>query len=61
MQLFKVRVRGQRNFTLIMANNRVEAQIKFRRLIGSRELLEVRDPQLMPGSLNKSRKIFGGS
>ncbi len=61
MQLFKVRVKGQRNFIPIMANNKVEAQIKFRRLIGSRELLEVRDPQLMPGSLNKSRKIFRGT
>ncbi len=60
MQLFKVRRKGDRNFISIMANNRIEAAMKFRRLMGSRNVLEVKDPQLMPGSLEKSRKIFRG-
>ena len=60
MHLFRVRKKGEIRFVPIVARNRIEAAIKLKNLVESRKILQVRDPQLRPGSLRKSRKIFRG-
>ncbi len=58
MQLFRIRKKGERRFMPIVAHNRIEAAAKFKHLVESRKVLTVNDPKLMPGSLEKARKIF---
>ena len=43
MHLFKIREKGQRNFTPILANNRAEAAMKFKKLIESRQMLAIQN------------------
>lgn len=59
MHIFRIRPKGTRRFTNILARNPAEAQMKFRMLMESKRLT-VRDPPLKPGSLMKTRKIFRG-
>ncbi len=59
MHIFRVRKKGERRFTNILARNPVEAQMKFRMLMESKRLT-VRDPPLRPGSIMQTRKIFRG-
>lgn len=54
MQLFKIRLKGQRNFTPIMANNRIEAAMKFRHLIESRKMTAIQN------SSRTAKKLFRG-
>ena len=54
MQLFKVRRKGHRKFTTIMANNRAEAIMKFQQLIASKEMTAIRN------SSRTARRLFRG-
>ncbi len=54
MPLFKVRQKGERRFMPIMANNRIEAAIKFRHLIESRKMIAIQN------SSRTAKKLFGG-
>lgn len=57
--LFNVRKKGTKRFTSLFARNRKEAIMNHIRIQASRDLM-VRDPMLMPGSLEKTRRIARG-
>ena len=54
MHLFKVRLKGERNFTPIIANNRIEAAMKFRHLIESRKMTAIQN------SSRTAKRLFKG-
>ncbi len=54
MQLFKIRLKGQRNFTPILANNRAEAAMRFQKLIESKEMTAIQNSGVT------GRRLFRG-
>lgn len=56
MQLFKIRLKGQRNFTQILANNREEAAMKFKKLIESKEMTAIQNSAMTTRRLFRGRK-----
>lgn len=53
---FKVRTRGSKRFVDLFAINRQEAAMNLARIRESKKFL-VKNPQLMPGTLEKVRKV----
>ncbi len=60
MAIFNIRIKGTNRFIPIEANCQNEAVMKFMLLMRSRTMFMVKDPQLKPGTIAKSRRIFRG-
>ena len=60
MAIFNIRIKGTNRFVPIDANCKHDAIMKFMLLMRSRTMFMVKDPQLKPGTITKSRRIFRG-